>query len=49
MKCSIQMKSKVNVQRNHSPMVPVIPYKANMNTRILLPPKEIQINEENIN
>ena len=42
MKCSIQMKSKVNVLRNHSPLVPVIPYKANMNTRILLPPKEIK-------
>ena len=31
LKCYIQMKSKVNVQGHHSPLAPVIPYKAQRN------------------
>ena len=30
--CYIQMKSKVNVQGHHSPLVPIIPYKAQRNS-----------------
>ena len=53
-KCYIQMKSKVIVQGHHSPLAPVIPYKAQRNSQSpnivnLFTSEGIQINEENIN
>ena len=32
LKCDNQVKSKVNVQGHHSPLAPVIPYKAQRNS-----------------